>query len=156
MSNNQDNLDKKLSDAKATAERLLNKRKSTATVEVAKRHSPKDTVLWILVAASLIASTFVNSKLPGYWAAANDVWVRLFIIVGLVLVALVCFALTNQGKDFKTLLSDSATELRRVTWPTKKETISWTWYTLVVISIIGFFIWFVDNIFNNIIDMILG
>lgn len=156
MSNNQDNLDKKLSDAKATAERLLNKRKSAATVEVAKRHSPKDTVLWILVAASLIASTFVNSKLPGYWAAANDVWVRLFIIVGLVLVALVCFALTNQGKDFKTLLSDSATELRRVTWPTKKETISWTWYTLVVISIIGFFIWFVDNIFNNIIDMILG
>lgn len=159
MSDNQDNLETKLSDAKATANSMLGKRKKekhTTAVEVAKTGSAKDLVLWLLAIAALIGATLVNQYLPGYWQLANDVWVRIGIIVALVVFALVCLALTHQGSAFKTLLKDSGVELRRVTWPSKNETFQYTWQVLVVIAIVGFFIWLLDNFFNWFVGLFIG
>ena len=93
MSNNQDNLETKLSDAKAVAGGMLSKNKhisasGTSAVEVAKTGSIKDLILWLLAAIVLIGATLVNQYLPGYWQPANDVWVRIGIIVALVVFAL--------------------------------------------------------------------
>ena len=63
MSNNQDNLETKLSDAKAVAGGMLSKDKhvsannQTTAVEVAKTGSVKDVVLWLLAAVILIGAT---------------------------------------------------------------------------------------------------
>ncbi|WP_201573651.1 MULTISPECIES: preprotein translocase subunit SecE [Psychrobacter] len=161
MSNNQDNLESKLSDAKATASGMLtkNKRKDNGpntAVEVAKTGSAKDMMLWLLAIAALIGATLVNQYLPGYWQLANDVWVRIGIIVALAVFALVCLALTNQGRAFKILLRDAAVELRRVTWPGKDETFQYTWQVIVVIGIVGFFIWLLDNFFNWFVGLFIG
>ena len=73
MSNNQDNLETKLSDAKAVAGGMLSKDKhvsagnQSTAVEVAKTGSVKDVILWLLAAAILIGATLVNQYLPGYW-----------------------------------------------------------------------------------------
>ncbi|SNT70740.1 preprotein translocase subunit SecE [Psychrobacter sp. LV10R520-6] len=161
MSNNQDNLDSKLSDAKATASGMLTKNKhisatNTSAVEVAKTGSAKDIMLWLLAIALLIGATFVNQYLPGYWQPANDVWTRIGLIVTLFVFALVCLALTHQGRAFKTLLKDATVELRRVTWPGKDETFQYTWQTIVVIGIVGFFIWLLDNFFNWFVGLFIG
>lgn len=162
MSNNQDNLETKLSDAKATDGGMLSKgshvsaSNKTTAVEVAKTGSAKDMLLWIIAIVALIAATFANQYLPGYWQAANDVWVRIGIIVALVIAALVCLALTNQGRAFKILLKDAAVELRRVTWPDKDETFQYTWQVIVVIAIVGFFIWLLDNFFNWFVGLFIG
>ncbi|MDN6275200.1 preprotein translocase subunit SecE [Psychrobacter sp.] len=162
MSNDQDNLEKKLSDAKAVAGGMLSKDKhvsadnETTAVEVAKTGSIKDLILWLVAAAVLIGATLVNQYLPGYWQPANDVWVRIGIIVALVVFALVCLALTNQGSAFKILLKDAAVELRRVTWPDKEETFQYTWQVIVVIAIVGCFIWLLDNFFNWFVGIFIG
>lgn len=162
MSNDQDNLEKKLSDAKAVAGGMLSKDKhvsadnETTAVEVAKTGSIKDLILWLLAAVVLIGATLVNQYLPGYWQPANDVWVRIGIIVALVVFALVCLALTNQGSAFKILLKDAAVELRRVTWPDKEETFQYTWQVIVVIAIVGCFIWLLDNFFNWFVGIFIG
>ena len=160
MSDNKDNLDTKLSDAKAVAGSLLNKRKKPVNdptaVEVAKTGSAKDIILWLLAAVALISATLVNQYLPGYWQPANDIWVRIGLIVGLVIVALICLALTNQGKAFKILLRDAGTELRRVTWPSKDETFTYTWQVIVVIAIVGFIVWLLDNFFNWFVGLFIG
>ncbi|MDV2859810.1 preprotein translocase subunit SecE [Psychrobacter sp. CAM01] len=162
MSNNQDNLENKLSDAKATASSMLTKGKhvsagnKTTAVEVAKTGSIKDLILWLIAAVVLIAATLVNQYLPGYWQPANDIWVRIGIIVALVVVAFVCLVLTHQGRAFKILLKDAAVELRRVTWPSKDETFQYTWQVLVVIAIVGFFIWLLDNFFNWFVGIFIG
>ncbi|WP_201586660.1 preprotein translocase subunit SecE [Psychrobacter jeotgali] len=162
MSNNQDNLDSKLSDAKARAGGMLSKGKhvsatnKTTAVEVAKTGSAKDVVLWLLAIVALIGATLVNQYLPGYWQPANDIWVRIGLIVALAVFALICLALTNQGRAFKTLLKDAAVELRRVTWPGKDETFQYTWQTIVVIAIVGFFIWLLDNFFNWFVGLFIG
>ena len=161
MSNNQDNLDTTLSDAKAANDGLLAKNNhilaaNTSAVEVAKTSSIKDMVLWLLAIIVLIGATLVNQYLPGYWQPANEVWIRISIIVALFVFALLCLAMTHQGRAFKTLLKDAAVELRRVTWPSKDETFQYTWQVIVVIAIVGFFIWLLDNFFNWFVGLFIG
>lgn len=162
MSNNQDNLETKLSDAKAIAGGMLSKDKhvsagnQTTAVEIAKTGSVKDVILWLLAAIVLIAATLVNQYLPGYWQPANDLWVRIGIIVALFVFALLCLAMTNQGRAFKTLLKDAAVELRRVTWPGKDETFQYTWQTIVMIAVVGLLVWLLDNFFNWFVGIFIG
>jgi preprotein translocase subunit SecE len=162
MSNNQDNLETKLSDAKAVAGGMLSKDKhvsagnQTTAIEIAKTGSVKDVILWLLAAIVLISATLVNQYLPGYWQPANDLWVRVAIIVALFVFALLCLAMTNQGSAFKTLLKDAAVELRRVTWPGKDETFQYTWQTIVMIAVVGLLVWLLDNFFNWFVGIFIG
>ena len=162
MSNNQDNLETKLSDAKAVAGGMLSKGQhvsagsQTTAVEIAKTGSVKDVILWLLAAVVLIGAPLVNQYLPGYWQPANDLWVRIGIIVALFVFALLCLALTNKGRAFKTLLKDAAVELRRVTWPGKDETFQYTWQTIVMIAVVGLLVWLLDNFFNWFVGIFVG
>ena len=164
MSNNNNkpnsNLENKLADAKALASDMLNQRKAVvvseeSVVEVAKTRSAKDVVLWLLAIVALISSTLISQYLPRYWAPASDAITQLGITAALVVFALACLAFTHQGAAFKTLLKDAGIELRRVTWPTKDETIRYTWQVLVVMTIVGIFIWLVDTFFNYILGLFL-
>lgn len=155
-----DSLENKLADAKALANNMLNQRKTVVVseenvVEVAKTRSVKDMVLWLFAIVALIGSTLISQYLPRYWAPASDAIVQLGITAALVVFALVCLAFTHQGVAFKTLLKDAGIELRRVTWPTKDETIRYTWQVIVVMIIVGIFIWLVDTFFNYIFGLFL-
>ena len=159
----QEKLDKKLEDAKQSARQLLGKSRRTTVsasgqtaIETAKSYTAKDMVLWLIAIVALIATTLVNSQLPGIWQPANDVWVRIGIVIALIVFAIGCLAFTNQGKGFKTLLSDAGVELRRVTWPTKSETFQYTWQVLLVIGIVAVIVWVLDNIFNRLVGIFIG
>ncbi|TWV81266.1 preprotein translocase subunit SecE [Moraxella sp. VT-16-12] len=157
----QDSLETKLADAKAVAQDMLNKRQAVVVseenvVEVAKTRSVKDMVLWFLAIVALISSTLISQYLPKYWAPASNEITQFAITVGLAVFALLCLVFTHQGRAFKTLLKDAGIELRRVTWPTKEETFRYTWQVLVVMVIVGFFIWVIDTFFNYILGFILN
>ncbi len=162
MSNHKDELEKKLAETKAEVNALLKDRQAPivvsqeSVVEVAKTRSTKDVVLWIVAILCLIGATLAPDYLSANWAPANNVWVRIAIVAGLVVVALLCLAFTHQGGAFKTLLSDAGIELRRITWPSKSETTTYTWQVVVVTIIAGILIWLLDNLFNYIIGFILG
>lgn len=162
MSDNKDTLEKKLADAKALAENMLEKRASArvipqeTVIEVAKKRSPKDIALWLIAIVSVVSATLLPEYLMGVWVPANNVWVRVGMTVGLVVLALVCLAFTHQGGAFKTLLKDAGIELRRITWPSKQETTTYTWQVLVVTVIAGILIWLLDNVFNHVVGFILG
>ncbi len=127
-----------------------------SVVDVAKKRSALDIVLWLIAVACVIAATLAPEYLPGMWAPANDTWVLIGVTLGLIVVALVCIALTHQGRAFKTLLKDAGIELRRITWPTKNETVTYTWQVIVVTVIAGILIWLLDNFFNYVVGLILG
>lgn len=127
-----------------------------SVVDVAKTRSALDVVLWLVAIFCVVSATLVPEYLPGYWAKASDTWVLVGITVALVVAALVCIALTHQGRAFKTLLKDAGIELRRIAWPSKDETVTYTWQVIVVTVIAGFLIWLLDNFFNYVIGIILG
>lgn len=160
MSDNKDNLEKKLAEAKSLANDMLKKRQPTViseenVVEVAKTRSAKDMVLWPIAVVALISSTLISQYLPKYWAPASSTWTQLGITAALVVFAAVCLAFTHQGRAFKTLLKDAGIELRRVTWPTKDETIRYTWQVIVMMVIVGIFVWLIDNGFNYLFGLFL-
>ncbi len=157
---NQNNLEDKLAQAKAQAKQMLNANKPVvvsqeSVVEVAKKRSPKDITLWLLAIIALIGTTLVGEYLGGVWAPANNTWVRIGIMVGLVVFALICLALTNQGSAFKTLLKDAGIELRRITWPSKQETTTYTWQVIVVTILAGILVWLLDTFFKYVVRFIL-
>lgn len=131
-------------------------RKQKQQPEIVKQSSPLDYILWLIAIILLMVAMFTNIYLPRYWVAANDVWVRVGVIVGCIVVALGLLYLTHQGKSFIQLLKDSRLELRRVTWPTKDETMTSSWQVIVVVFVTAFLIWCFDALFNWLTKLIIG
>ena len=63
---------------------------------------------------------------------------------------------TTETKRRGAFFSDSFNELRRVTWPSREETIRLSIMVIVVASIIGTFLGIFDLLFSKLFDVILG
>ena len=142
----------KLRDAQSDA--AIPQRNNSA--EVVKSGSPLDVVLWIIALILLIGATMVNQHLPAYWAPANDIWVRVGVILACIIVAFGLLYATHQGKGFVRLLQDARIELRRVTWPTKQETITTSWQVLLVVVVASLVLWCFDYGLGWFIKLIIG
>lgn len=126
------------------------------SIEVANTSSALDYVLWLIALILLAGTIYVSQYLGAHWAPANDIWVRVGIILACIVGALGLLYATHQGKSFVRLLKDSRIELRRVTWPTKQETVSTSWQVLVVVVIAALVLWCFDSILNWAIKLIIG
>lgn len=62
-------------------------------------------------------------------------------------------SLLTKGEGF---LSDSVTELKKVTSPTKQETIQATVVTLVIVVFVALCLCVLDLIFNNLMGAVLS
>ncbi|WP_298147268.1 preprotein translocase subunit SecE [uncultured Acinetobacter sp.] len=126
------------------------------SAEVVKTGSPFDYVLWAIALILLVGALMTNQQLPAYWAPANDVWVRVGVILACIVGALGLLYATHQGKGFIRLLQDSRIELRRVVWPTKQETMTTSWHVLVVVLVASVLLWCFDYILGWAIKLIIG
>ena len=72
------------------------------------------------------------------------------------MVALGLLYATHQGKGFVRLLQDARIELRRVTWPTKQETLTTSWHVLVVVIVAAILLWCFDFGFNWFVKLMIG
>jgi preprotein translocase subunit SecE len=126
------------------------------SAEVVSSGSPLDVVLWIIALILFVGAMMVNQHLPAYWAPANDVWVRVGVILACIVGAFGLLYATHQGKGFIRLLKDSRIELRRVTWPTKQETMTTSWQVLVVVVVASILLWCFDYVLGWAIKLIIG
>ncbi len=124
--------------------------------EVVKQGSAFDIILWIIALALLFGAVMANTLLPKYWVAANDVWVRVGVILTSVIVAFGLLYITHQGKAFIQLLKESRIELRRVIWPTKAETTTTSWQVIVVVFVTAVLLWCLDSLFSLLMKVIIG
>ena len=124
--------------------------------EVVKSGSPFDVVLWLIAIALFIGASMVSQYLPQYLPAASNVWVRIGAIVACIVVALGLLYATHQGKGFVRLLKDSRIELKRVTWPTKQETVTTSWQVLLVVVVTSLVLWGFDYILGWAVKLIIG
>jgi preprotein translocase subunit SecE len=138
----------------AVGEAAIPQRNNSA--EVVNSGSPLDIVLWIIALILLVGAMMVNQHLPAYWAPANDVWVRVGVILACIVGAFGLLYATHQGKGFIRLLKDSRIELRRVTWPTKQETMTTSWQVLVVVVVAAILLWCFDYVLGWAIKLIIG
>jgi len=57
-------------------------------------------------------------------------------------------------KRFFQFLKDVRAELKKVTWPSRKETVNTTIVVILSVFFFGFYLFFMDIIFSRIVDLV--
>jgi len=84
----------------------------------------------------------------------------LYRVLGLLAIAGVAAYIaftTASGQRLAGFMQDARTEVRKMVWPTRAETIQTTMIVLVMVVIIAIFLWLIDMaVFKIIYDFLLG
>jgi|SRR5690606_12552804 len=113
--------------------------------------SSLDSAKWVLVLALVVAGVYGNS----YFAAES----LLYRVVGLlVLAVLACViaAQTAKGKAFIELGREARTEIRKVVWPTRQETMHTTLIVVAVVILVAILLWALDSAVSWVISLLIG
>lgn len=102
----------------------------------------------VLVIASIAGFYFLGSQGPvAQWGV---------LLVGLVAAAAV-FLVSEQGKQLIGFAKDSWKEVKKVVWPSRKETLQMTLYVFAFVVIMALFLWLTDKTVEWVLyDLILG
>ena len=78
------------------------------------------------------------------------------LVVGLVAAAAV-FLSSDPGKEFIGFIRESVKEVKKVVWPTRKETVQMTLYVFGFVVLMALFLWMTDKTLEWVFyDLILG
>lgn len=96
-------------------------------------------------------------QLPSLMGQDVSILARVAVVLVSIAVALGVAASSSYGSDLIEFSKGSRTELRKMVWPTRAETIQTTIIVLVLVVIVALFLWAIDAlVFNIIYDFLLG
>lgn len=104
-------------------------------------------VVFLLVAVGVVGNSVYSDQSLLYRVVALLV---LAIVAGLVALT------TAKGKAFFALFKDAKNEIRRVVWPTRQETLQTTAMVVVVVLLIGLFLWGLDSLLAWTVSSVIG
>ncbi len=110
-----------------------------------------DAVKWAIVVALLGGAVGAF-----YYFADQSLLLR---VIGLLLVAgasLFVAVQTEKGRVAWDFVRESRTEVRKVVWPTRKETVQTTLIVLAVVALTAGFLWLVDALFAWVVRLLIG
>ena len=104
-----------------------------------------------------VAALVVAAVAGFYFLAKQGVYVQWgVLLVGLVAAAGV-FLISEPGRQFVAFARDAWREVKKVVWPTRKETLQMTAYVFAFVVIMAPFLWFTDKTLEWVFyDLILG
>ena len=115
-----------------------------------QKSNKNDIMLWILALSLFIAGVVGN-----YHFASQPLYIR---VIGLLIIAgatLWLAAKTNAGQIAVRYWNEAIIELRKVVWPTRKETVQTTIAVLAMIFAMALFLWLVDALLLRAVAKIL-
>ncbi len=116
-----------------------------------KTVEPKGGVALMAVACIIaLAGVFAFALL-----ADQPTMVRVGVLVGCILVGAIIGWFSAPGKEFVAYCKASYEELRRVVWPTRKETINTTGIVCAFVVIVAFFLFLVDTLIDLALRLII-
>jgi preprotein translocase subunit SecE len=63
---------------------------------------------------------------------------------------------TEKGREAWAFMYDSRTEVRKVVWPTRKETTQTTLIVMAVVVVVALLMWLLDTILGALVRLLLG
>ena len=123
-----------------------------AATQVETVSSGADKLKLFAVAALIIAGIAGFYLLSKQGAIAQ--WAVL--IVGLI-AAVTVFLVSEPGKQFVGFAKDSWREVKKVVWPSRKETLQMTAYVFAFVVVMSLFLWMTDKTLEWVLyDLVLG
>lgn len=93
----------------------------------------------------IVAVALVFVALGGFYFYSEES--LLYRVLGLVAVVLMAAAIalsTASGKNLLAFMKNARTEVRKMVWPTRVETMQTTLMVVVIVILLAIFLWFVD------------
>ena len=107
----------------------------------------------LAVAALLV----VGGVVAFYALGKQDLWLRVVALIALFAAAVATFFTSESGKQLIAYGRDSAREVRKVVWPTRKEALQMTGYVFAFVFVMALFLWLTDKTLEWLLyDLILG
>jgi preprotein translocase subunit SecE len=122
-----------------------------AKAEATDSSKAADVIKWIVTFALLIAAVIGN-----YLYGETSVVIRATVVVIMIAAALGIAALTTKGKATIAFAKEARTEVRKVVWPTRQETMQTTFIVLGVSIVMALLLWGIDGIMVRLIALATG
>jgi len=107
-----------------------------------------------LAAAALLV---VAGVVAFYLLGKEDLWLRIVALGVLMAAGIAVFFLSEPGRQLVAYGQDSAREVRKVVWPTRKEAMQMTGYVFAFVFVMALFLWLTDKTLEWVMyDLLLG
>jgi len=109
-----------------------------------------------LVKLVLAVAVTIAAIVGFYYFAEQSLLLR---VIGLLVVLMLAVGLvytTNLGRSFWLFAQGSSIELKKIVWPTKKETIQTTLIVVVMVLFVGILLWMFDGLLMWGVGLITG
>ncbi len=110
-----------------------------------------DAVKWLIVFALIAAAVVGNS-----YFADQSLLYRVLGIVALAVVAGLVALQTAKGAAFWALVKGSRTEIRKVVWPTRQETVQTTMIVVAFVLLAALILWGLDSLLGWLVSLAIG
>ncbi|MEI7568959.1 MAG: preprotein translocase subunit SecE [Alcaligenaceae bacterium] len=92
----------------------------------------------LVIIAGIVGFSVLESKLP--------MVARIAIFIGSLAVAAVIAWMSEPGRRTIAFAQESYNEVKRVVWPTRKETLQMTGIVFAFVAVMGLFLWVLDKL----------
>jgi preprotein translocase subunit SecE len=113
--------------------------------------SGMDNVKLLLAIIILVAGVY-----GFYFFEDQALWIRLLGLLALVGVAVFVVVQTAIGRSIWQFATDARTEVRKVVWPTRQETLQTLLIIFVVVMLMALFLWAVDSLLFTAVRYLTG
>jgi len=105
-----------------------------------------------------VAGVLVVAAVVAFYALGKqDLWLRVVALFAVLGLAVALFFTAEAGKQLIAYGRDSAKEVKKVVWPTRKEATQMTGYVFAFVFVMALFLWFTDKTLEWVLyDLILG
>ena len=107
----------------------------------------------LAAAAALVVAGIVGY----YWLAAGSILLRLLSVVAGVAAGAAVAWMSAPGREFVAFAREAVVEVKKVVWPTRKETMQTTAAVFAFVVVMAVFLWLSDKTLEWVLyDLILG
>lgn len=92
-----------------------------------------------------------------YLLGKQGVWVQWGALLAALIAAAGVFLVSESGREFVAFSRDAWREVKKVVWPSRKETLQMTGYVFAFVVVMALFLWLTDKTLEWVLyDLILG
>lgn len=110
-----------------------------------------DTLKWVFAILLAVAAIGAN----GYFAEVAFLY-RLVGVVVVLGLSIGIAATTAKGREFQGLIKEARAEVRRITWPSKQETLTTSGVVVVAVVISALVLWAIDTALGALVSLVVG
>ena len=105
----------------------------------------------------IVALLLLTAGVAGFYLyEEHSLLLRVLGLLGMAVVAVLVVLQTAVGRNVWKFAADARTEVRKVVWPTRQETIQTTLIGLFVVLLMGIFLWLVDMMLLWVVKTLTG